>query len=149
MCSLIDILQWKKNQKGCDDFWHRKLALKVKFWYFLTATHYSNFQNLAISFEYSGFLAKNLSNFISLPWKLHNRECHNGLHSTPISTLTLCPNDINLSLILKMEHYKPAWFSWGKTIGSFLWVATVLQSTVQTLPLAGKTLTSIETKARR
>ena len=47
----------------------------------------------------------------------------------------------------KIEHYKPAWFSWGKTMGSFLWVATVLQSTVQTLPLAGKTLTSIETKA--
>ena len=77
MCSLIDILQWKKNQKDSDDFWHRKLTLKVKFWYFLTAPHYSNFQNLVISFEYSWFLAKNLSNFVSLPWKLHNRKCHN------------------------------------------------------------------------
>ena len=48
----------------------------------------------------------------------------------------------------KIEHYKPAWFSWGKTMGSFLWVATVLQSTVQTLPLAGKTLANIEIKAR-
>ena len=75
------LLNWyssvKKNQKDSDDFWHRKLTLKVKFWYFLTAPHYSNFQNLVISFEYSWFLAKNLSNFVSLPWKLHNRECHN------------------------------------------------------------------------
>ena len=53
------------------------MTLKVKFWYFLTAPHYSNFQNLVISFEYSWFLAKILSNFVSLPWKLHNRECHN------------------------------------------------------------------------
>ena len=76
------LLNWyssmkKKIQKDSDDFWHRKLTLKVKFWYFLTAPHYSNFQNLVISFEYSWFLAKNLSNFVSLPWKLHNRECHN------------------------------------------------------------------------
>ena len=75
------LLNWyssmkKKIQKDSDDFWHRKLTLKVKFWYFLTAPHYSNFQNLVISFEYSWFLAKNLSNFVSLPWKLHNRECH-------------------------------------------------------------------------
>ena len=80
-CQKLDhcfsnILHWKKNQKDSDDFWHRKLTLKVKFWYFLTASHYSNFQNLVISFEYSWFLAKNLSNFVSLPWKLHNRECH-------------------------------------------------------------------------
>ena len=42
----------------------------------MTARHYSNSQNLVISFEYSWFLAKNLSNFVSLPWKLHNRKCH-------------------------------------------------------------------------
>ena len=34
-------------------------------------------QNLVISFEYSWFLTKNLSNFVSLPWKLQNRYCHN------------------------------------------------------------------------
>ena len=74
------LLNWyssmKKNQKDSYDFWHRKLTLNVKFWYFLTAPHYSNFQNLVISFEYSWFLGKNLSNFVSLPWKLHNRKCH-------------------------------------------------------------------------
>ena len=37
---------------------------------------YSNFQNLVISFEYSWFLAKNLTNFVSLHWKLHNRYCN-------------------------------------------------------------------------
>ena len=55
---------------------HRKLTLKVKFLYFLTAPHYSNFQNLVISFEYSWFLAKLLSNFVSLSWKLHDQYCH-------------------------------------------------------------------------
>ena len=30
-----------------------------------------------ISFDYSWFLDKNLSNFVSLPGKLHNRYCHN------------------------------------------------------------------------
>ena len=45
----------------------------------MTARHYSKSQNLVISFEYSWFLAKNLFNFVSLPWKLHNRKCHNVL----------------------------------------------------------------------
>ena len=67
----------KKNEKDLDDFWHRKLTLKVKFWHFLTPSRYSNFPNLVFLFEYSWFLAKNLSNFVSLPWKLHNPYCHN------------------------------------------------------------------------
>ena len=29
----------KKIEKNSDDFWHRKLTLKVKFWHFLTACH--------------------------------------------------------------------------------------------------------------
>ena len=33
-------------------------------------------QNSMITFDYSWFLAKNLSNFVSLPWKLYNRYCH-------------------------------------------------------------------------
>ena len=68
----------KKNQKDSDDFWHRKLTLKVKFWHFLTARHYSNSPNFVISSDYSWFLAKNLYNFVSLPWKLHNRYCHSN-----------------------------------------------------------------------
>ena len=77
----------KKIQKDSDDFWHRKLTLKVKFWYFLTARHYSNFQNLVTSFEYSWFLAKNLSNFVFLLWKLHNRKCHKCMCSVCIRLL--------------------------------------------------------------
>ena len=94
----------KKIQKDSDDFWHRKLTLKVKFWYFLTAPHYSNFQNLVISFEYSWFLAKNLSNFLSLPWKLHNRECH----STQIFTLVLVivqSELLTLGIFCKYGHF--------------------------------------------
>ena len=33
---LTDILQWKKNQKDSNDFWHRKLTLKVRFRHSLT-----------------------------------------------------------------------------------------------------------------
>ena len=33
---------------------------------------------ITISFEYTWFFAKNLSNFVSLPWKLHNRYCDSG-----------------------------------------------------------------------
>ena len=43
----------------------------------MTARHYSNSQNSIISFDYSWFLAKNLSNVVSLAWKLHNRYRHN------------------------------------------------------------------------
>ena len=43
----------KKNQKDSDDFLHRKLTLKVKFWHFLTHPHYTNLQNSMILFDYS------------------------------------------------------------------------------------------------
>ena len=66
----------KKIKKDSDDFWRRKLTLKVKFWHFLTARSYSSSPNLVISFDYSWFLAKNVSNFVPPAWKLHNRYCH-------------------------------------------------------------------------
>ena len=43
----------------------------------MTAPHYSNSQNSKLSFDCSWSLAKNLSNFVSFPWKLHNWYCHN------------------------------------------------------------------------
>ena len=43
----------------------------------LTPPHYTNSQNSMIPFDYSWSLAQNLSNFVSLPWKLHNWYCHN------------------------------------------------------------------------
>ena len=54
----------KTNQKDSDDLWRRKLTLKVKFRHFLTHPHYTNLQNSMVSFDYSWFLAKNLSNFV-------------------------------------------------------------------------------------
>ena len=48
----------KKIEKDSEDFWHRKLTLKVKFWLFLTPPHYTNSQNSIISFGYVDFLAK-------------------------------------------------------------------------------------------
>ena len=71
----------KKIEKDSDDFWSRKFTLNVRFWHFLTPPHYTNLQNSMISFDFSWFLAKNLSNFVSLPWKLHNRYCHRN-HTT-------------------------------------------------------------------
>ena len=44
-----------KIQKDFNDFWHRKLTLKVKFWHLLTPPHYTNSQNSIISFEYVDF----------------------------------------------------------------------------------------------
>ena len=49
---------------------------------------YSNSQNSIVSFDYSWFLAKNLSNYVSLSWKLYKQYCHtvhNPLHTWPTS----------------------------------------------------------------
>ena len=47
--------------------------------------------NSIISFDYSWFLAKNISNFVSLPWKLHNRYCPTGQNFS-VQCILLCPN---------------------------------------------------------
>ena len=107
----------------------------------MTARHYSNSQNLIISFEYSWYLGKNLSYFVSLPWKLHNRKCHT-VHSAQnigMAYLMNCnPDQINLyglqDAILK-PHFKqwlltnhilfcrreaqPLWASWQMEISKF------------------------------
>ena len=54
-----------------------------KFWHFLKPPHYTNSQNSMISFDYSWFLAINLSNFVSLPSKLHNWYYHAGRLNFP------------------------------------------------------------------
>ena len=71
----------------------------------MTARHYSNSQNLIISFEYSWFLAKNLSSFVSLPWKLHNRKCHN-VHWTNLKAM-IWIFQICLSAVLALAHCEP------------------------------------------
>ena len=63
----------KKIEKDSDDFWHRKLTLKVKFWHFLTnlpLVQNSKFNN------FLWFLGKNLSNLVSPAWKRNNLYYH-------------------------------------------------------------------------
>ena len=60
MSSWIGIIQWKKIEKDSDDFWHRKLTLKVKFWLFLTPPHYTNSHNSIIFFGYVDSYAKKI-----------------------------------------------------------------------------------------
>ena len=54
----------KKNEKDSDDFRLRKLALKVKFWHFLTARHSSKTQNsiMLILIQKSMEISKFLNN---------------------------------------------------------------------------------------
>ena len=81
MGSKIRILQWKKIREIQMIFDYRKLILKVRYWHFLTPPHYTNFKNSVISFDCSCFLTKSLSNFVSLPRKLHGRYCHSVVPS--------------------------------------------------------------------
>ena len=58
---IFDIDNWLwKSDFGT--FWHFPITPICK--------------NPLILFDFSWFLAKNLSDFVSLPWKLHNRYCH-------------------------------------------------------------------------
>ena len=50
---------------------------KSNFGTFLHLPILVNLQNWMISFDFSWFLAKSISNFVYLPWKLHNPYCHN------------------------------------------------------------------------
>ena len=36
---VVEFPMKKKIEKDSDNFWHRKLTLKVKFWHFLKARH--------------------------------------------------------------------------------------------------------------
>ena len=74
----------KKIEKDSDNFWYRKLTLKVKrlgdFALFDTSslTKFLEFNNFL---WVCWFLGKNLSNFVPPIWKLHNPYCHSGHES--------------------------------------------------------------------
>ena len=70
----------------------------------MTARHYSNSQNSIISFDYSWFLAKNLSSFVSLPWKLHNRYCHSENATKQIERISFSPFNNNYCLNINRNH---------------------------------------------
>ena len=78
------LLNWyssmkKKNEKDSDNFWYRKLTLKVErlgdLALFDTSplTQFSKFNNFL---WVCWFLGKNLSNFVPPVWKVHNPYCH-------------------------------------------------------------------------
>ena len=54
-CAPKIVFFYEKNEHNLDDFWHRKLTLKVKFWQSLTPPHYTNSQNSMISFDTDDF----------------------------------------------------------------------------------------------
>ena len=78
----------KKIEKDSDNFWYRKLTLKVKrlgdFALFDTSplTQFSKFNHFL---WVCWFLGKNLSNFVPPAWKPHNPYCHNGHLSGKLS----------------------------------------------------------------
>ena len=86
------LLDWyslmkKKIQKDSDNFWHRKLTLKIKFWHFLKNRHYSKFKNSINSFEFVDFWAKT---FLFLyPW-LENSTTSTAITQTVV--LYICIN---------------------------------------------------------
>ena len=69
----------KKIEKDSDNFWYRKLTLKVRrlgdfaLFDISPLTQFSKFNTFL---WVCWFLGKNLSNFVPLVWKLHNRYCH-------------------------------------------------------------------------
>ena len=70
----------------------------------MTACHHSNSQNSIISFDYSWFLAKNISNFVSLSWKLHNRYFHSENATKQIERISFSPFNNNYCLNINKNH---------------------------------------------
>ena len=96
----------KKIEKDSDDFWYRKLTLKVRrlddFALFDTSplTQFSKFNNFL---WVCWFLGKNLSNFVPPVWKLHNTYCHN-VRCTVLSTYLVASM---LNCLLYSMCYRP------------------------------------------
>ena len=95
----------KKIEKDSDNFWYRKLTLKVKrlgdFALFDTSplTQFSKFNNFL---WVCWFLGKNLSNFVPPVWKLHNPYCHN-VYILIILVSVICmwfANELSVIIIL-------------------------------------------------
>ena len=86
----------------------------IKWWPIFDSSplHCSNSQNSIISFDYSWFLWKNLSDFVSLPWKLHNRYCHTAhFYCTYLAYCIYCNivRRIDLEIIVIMAGNLDNW----------------------------------------
>ena len=128
----------EKNKKDSNDFWHRKLSLKVKFWHFFNPPHYTNFQSSIIKFGW--FLGKNLFGFVPPAWKLDNPYCYNDrpkvfkthtkkdcyiLHSHDICIVIFCPiskhkSDTPWKIPIILGGYLYFKFSFLKNLLTFL-----------------------------
>ena len=64
---------YSKNKKNSDNFWKRKLTLKIQFWYFVPLRKFTKYN---IFLWVCWFLAKNIFNFVSLPGNLDNPYYH-------------------------------------------------------------------------
>ena len=101
----------KKIEKDSDNFWYRKLTLKVKrlgdFALFDTSplTQFSKFNNFL---WVCWFLSKNLSNFLPPVWKLHYPYCHN-LHGKINSSAVLLYSLKSPLKITIFKRFPQAW----------------------------------------
>ena len=108
---LISYSSMKKNQKVSDDFWCRKLTLKVKFWHFLTPPHCTN------NFLWvCRFLDKNLSDVVHPVWILDNCYCHNvsrrccSPSCNVLLKYTRTNQQISLGIIVLLMHLQCSYF---------------------------------------
>ena len=97
----------KKIEKDSDNFWYRKLTLKVgrlgDFALFDTSplTQFSKFHNFL---WVCWFLGKNLSNFVPPACKLHNPYCHT-FHPPPAYQCPLLTNSVHRVINIFLELY--------------------------------------------
>ena len=114
----------KKIEKDSDNFWYRKLTLKVKrlgdFALFDTSplVQFSKFTNFLFV---CWFLGKNLSNFVPPVWKLHTPYCHNQ-HTPKLSNSQILALFGSSPLIQNTKFNNFFWVSWflGKNLSNFV-----------------------------
>ena len=70
-----NLSDWRIKMKEHCIFWNDAQVLTSRYY---SKVQFSRFNNF---FRVCWFFAKNLSYFISLPWKLHNRYCHSAEHA--------------------------------------------------------------------
>ena len=90
---LNHIHEWKKHQKDLDDFWHRKLTVKVNFLHFSTHPYCTNLRNSMTLSDLLIFSQKPFF-FRILPLKTPQRYCH----TSPQASMST-PEKIYLSLV--------------------------------------------------
>ena len=104
----------EKIEKDSDDFWHRKLTLKVKFWHFSTPLHYTNSQNSIISFGYVYFYAKIFKTLYP-----------------PLTNLTTCITTTPVWQTFDILNFFQPVITWQQTIRNFKAVMSLVEKSVK------------------